>query len=145
MAMHPLPKDPSHLGELEMQVLHLLWEGDWTSVSDVHAALATERELAYTTIMTVLTRLFDQGYLERRKVGRAFHYRALVQREAIAQPLLKRLVDRLLGGDVSPVVGFLKGKKLSATDIAALENLISQHKQAQSSETIKGRRSRGKV
>jgi len=63
------------MGALEDAVMDVLWEdGGWLICSEVHAKLATGRNLRYTTVMTTLSRLHKKGRLERRKDGRAFAY-----------------------------------------------------------------------
>ncbi|HJE52634.1 MAG TPA: BlaI/MecI/CopY family transcriptional regulator [Tessaracoccus flavescens] len=77
-------------GELEQRVMELLWESDEPkSVADVHAVLTAERELAYTTVMTVLDRLAKKDLVERELVNRAWQYRARSpQGEVIAAEML---------------------------------------------------------
>jgi predicted transcriptional regulator len=62
-------------GELEQRVMELLWESPVPrSVAEVHAAMSEERELAYTTVMTVLDRLAKKGMARRELVNRAWQY-----------------------------------------------------------------------
>lgn len=62
-------------GELEQRVMELLWASDAPrSVAEVHAAMSQERELAYTTVMTVLDRLAKKGLAQRELVQRAWQY-----------------------------------------------------------------------
>ncbi|WP_297109606.1 BlaI/MecI/CopY family transcriptional regulator [Tessaracoccus sp.] len=80
-------------GELEQRVMELLWVSDEPrSVADVHAALSTERELAYTTVMTVLDRLAKKGLVDRELVNRAWQYRA---HNTQAEVLAAEVVDLL--------------------------------------------------
>ncbi len=70
------------LGPLEAELLRLLWRrGGWMSAPEVHQALTSERPLAYTTVSTVLIRLWHKGHLERVRDGRAFAYRAMRTKE----------------------------------------------------------------
>jgi predicted transcriptional regulator len=63
------------MGALEKAVMDVLWtDGGWMAPAEVHAQLASERGLAYTTVTTVMVRLFEKERLERRKEGRAFAY-----------------------------------------------------------------------
>ena len=72
------------LGELESSVLEVLWAAkDALSVRAVGAKLRRRPVLAYTTVLTVLDRLYDKGFVEREKFGRAFMYRPRVAREAL--------------------------------------------------------------
>ncbi len=70
-----------------------LWDGGDQSVRQVHAALAARRELAYTTVMTVLDRLAKKGLVHRERDGRAWTYRPATSREALAA----ELADQALG------------------------------------------------
>jgi predicted transcriptional regulator len=84
------------LGPLEAQAMQVLWErpGE-ASVRDVHAGLGGE--LAYTTVMTTLDRLFKKGLLARRREGRGFVYSASVSRDDLSRGLAGALVEGLLG------------------------------------------------
>ena len=65
------------LGDLQHDVMEILWaDDDWRTPREVTELLSNGR--AYTTIMTVLSRLAAQGILERRRKGRAFEYRAVL-------------------------------------------------------------------
>jgi predicted transcriptional regulator len=84
------------VGPLERRVLELLWQrGSPLSVREARAALPDE--LAYTTVMTTLDRLYKKGLLERVRQGRAYRYAARSTREAFAAGLLRRSLDALLG------------------------------------------------
>ncbi|MFB9546962.1 BlaI/MecI/CopY family transcriptional regulator, partial [Micromonospora sagamiensis] len=87
----------TRLGDLERAVMDVLWDGasgdteGGVTVREVADALAA-RELAYTTVMTVLDRLAGKGMVEREREGRAWRYRAAATREAhIAQLMLDAL------------------------------------------------------
>jgi predicted transcriptional regulator len=71
----PLRIGPQRLGELQSAVLDVLWsDGGWHSPAEVREALGSNR--AYTTIMTVLSRMARQGFVDRRLHGNGFQYRA---------------------------------------------------------------------
>ncbi|MFU8852081.1 BlaI/MecI/CopY family transcriptional regulator [Micromonospora sp. SL1-18] len=86
----------TRLGDLERAVMDVLWDldpgtSDGVTVREVADAL-DGRELAYTTVMTVLDRLAGKGMVQRRRDGRAWRYRAAASREAhIAQLMLDAL------------------------------------------------------
>ncbi len=83
------------LGRLEQQVMDDLWSrGRPASVREVWESLETD--LAYTTLMTTLDRLYKKGLLERNKDGRAFRYAPRVSREQLQRGLLTRMLDGLL-------------------------------------------------
>jgi len=87
----PRRKLPS--GGLENQVLDVLWAADGPMTPGaVHDVLGADRPLAYTTVMTILTRLWEKGELAREKQGRAYAYEPVVGRE---QRVAQRMRDVL--------------------------------------------------
>jgi predicted transcriptional regulator len=88
------PQKP--LGELESAVLAVLWDSaDKLSVRRVHECLEREQALAYTTVMTVLDRLFDKGLVAREKDGKAFVYWPVLTREAYLGERAARMLTEL--------------------------------------------------
>ena len=87
------------LGELERTVMDVLWDrGEPCLVRDVVHALAS-RDLAYTTVMTVLDRLEKKGVVRRRRDGRAWRYEAVSSRDGYVAQLMLDALD--LTGDRS--------------------------------------------
>jgi predicted transcriptional regulator len=84
----------SSLGVLERQVMTLVWNQGETSVRDARDRIGSE--VAYTTIMTTMDRLFRKGLLARRKVGRAFLYHATASRAEMEGAVASDLVHSLL-------------------------------------------------
>lgn len=89
------------LGHLERQVLEEIWRHGETSVRDVFVSF--NEQVAYTTVMTTLDRLYKKRLLSRRKDGRAFIYAALVTREEFEQGIAEDVIDGLLGRGASRV------------------------------------------
>ncbi len=80
-------------GELEANVMDVLWDrGGWLTPGEVHETLSAERPLAYTTVMTILVRLWQKGRLERQRDGRAYAYRPLQSREEHAAARMAQLL-----------------------------------------------------
>ena len=81
------------MGELEARVMDVLWDrGGWLSPGEVHDVLGAERPLAYTTVMTILVRLWQKERLERQRDGRAYVYRPLQSREEYAAMRMSELL-----------------------------------------------------
>jgi predicted transcriptional regulator len=98
------------LGELELVVMEMIWAREHVSVSDIVTALhAQGRMLAYTSVMTVMNRLTEKGWLIAEKQSKAYSYRATQSREAAEAAAVGEVVRTLLRdfGDVA-VVQFLK-------------------------------------
>ena len=86
---------PAAHGELEADVLRILWaDPDPKTPREVRDALATRgRDLSYTTVMTVLVRLWRKGGLERAPRGRSFAYRPVMSREDATALRMRDLLD----------------------------------------------------
>ena len=113
------------MGELEAAVMDVLWDrGGWLTAGEVHEALPGGQRLAYTTVTTILVRLWKKGRLERERDGRAYAYRALKSREkhaasqmgvllsaASVRPLaLSHFVDELSDADRAQLRRMLRGR-----------------------------------
>lgn len=115
------------LGPLEAEVMRLVWEMGEVQVEEVHAVLQRDREIAYTTVMTVMSRLAAKGLLHRRKQGRAYLYRAARDRDEVAGSTLQAWAERFFGGRRLPAISFLLGsEQLSESEIAELRQLVEQ-------------------
>jgi predicted transcriptional regulator len=107
-------------GDLKQQVLAVLLAADEAMTpGQVRDALGAE--LAYTTVMTVLNRLAEQGLVARRRAGRAYAYTAVVDRAEVTARQMRRLLET--GGDRVAVLRRFLGV-LSDDDERALVELI---------------------
>jgi predicted transcriptional regulator len=80
-------------GELESRVMDVLWDGPgWMTPGDVHEVIATERPTGYTTVLTVLVRLWQKGRLDREREGRAYAYNPTVSREEHTAERMQQLL-----------------------------------------------------
>lgn len=93
------------VGPLEAACLRALWESAPATVEQVRSAVNASQgtQLAYTTVMTVLSRLYGKGFLERRRQGRGYRYEPAYTETELAQALARRKVDELVEryGDVA--------------------------------------------
>jgi BlaI family penicillinase repressor len=114
------------LSELQLAVVRALWERGEGSVSDVLSELArNRRELAPTTVSTLLRRLEKDGWVEHRERGRQFVYRARVSREQATGGVLDRVTRAFFGGSVPALVcQLLESEQVSAEDLAHMRALI---------------------
>jgi predicted transcriptional regulator len=89
------------LGALEREILAICWDHPDITVRDACAQLKTQ--VAYTTVMTTMDRLFKKGLLTREKVGLAFVYTAAVTRHELERAVAAELVSSLLPRDGEPL------------------------------------------
>lgn len=117
----------ARLGELEKSVMEYLWSSDqWCTVRDVFASLADEREIAYTTVMTVLQRLARKGLVEEQKSGRAYLYRPTASRSDLTAELMRDALDQTPADSDrrSALVRFVDNA--TAADLAALREALER-------------------
>ncbi|WP_082563587.1 BlaI/MecI/CopY family transcriptional regulator [Nocardioides sp. Root140] len=118
----------SRLGDLERAVMEVLWsrpEQESCTVREVHAELAGTRDIAYTTVMTVLDRLAKKDVVHQERDGRAYRYRAAASRGSMTAELMREtLTDFGRDSRQSALVAFVE--EASADDIAALKQALAE-------------------
>jgi BlaI family transcriptional regulator, penicillinase repressor len=93
---------------LELECLKALWTLGEGNVKDVRELLTRNRNLAYTTVMTILDRLVRKGGVKRHKVGRSFVYEPLTSRESLRRLAVKELVDGFFDGSDEALLEYLR-------------------------------------
>ena len=117
------------LGDLQLRILQVLWECDEATVADVHQALTGERDLAYTTVATMLRKMEARGLVRHRVFGRSFVYRPAVGSDAVTRGMSDHLLDRLFEGSLADMVGhLLTTREVSREELSKLEQLIAERK-----------------
>ncbi len=122
------------LGELELEVMRVVWARPAVTVRDVLDALSKTRSLAYTTVMTIMSRLVDKGLLAIEKQGKTYLYRAAQTAEEFKVRAVGRVVQALIadfGGEIA-ISQFVE--HLSAVDPDQLQQLAEMVKLAQEEE-----------
>lgn len=116
------------LGEAELEVLKVLWDEGPQTVRDVLNHLhARGRRVAYTTVLTFLTRLEQKRFVRSDKSGQAYVYRPAVSREKVTRSRLKSLVQQLYDGEAAPLVlQLIRSERFSTTEIQELHQLIDR-------------------
>lgn len=111
------------LGDLEADVMEAIWARGQATVHDVHERLtAADRELAYTTVMTVMSRLADKGLLEKRKDGVAYVYMPVASKEEFTRRTVGTVLSELLDDFTAPAMSQLV-EFMDEQDEAAIEAL----------------------
>lgn len=95
------------LGPLEQDVMDAVWTLGDATVRDVHDLLKADRQIAYTTVMTTMTRLAAKGMLNRDTAGLAHRYHAQVTRETYARSTVGSVLSYLLDRYPEPAVSYL--------------------------------------
>jgi BlaI family transcriptional regulator, penicillinase repressor len=117
----PIPS----LGELEFQVLRLVWREQPCVERRITELVQADRPVARTTVLKTIQRLEEKGLLIRKaSAGRGpIQYRASVKERNVMPALIRRFVERVLGGSTAPLAAYLAdsdSERLSAKDLEAL-------------------------
>jgi len=116
------------LGSSELEVLKALWDHGPSTVRDVLNHLHEQgRKLAYTTVLTFLTRLEQKGFVVSDKTNLAYVYRAGVSRDRITRSRLKALVEDFFNGATGQLaLQLVRTSKFTPAEIAELQKVIEQ-------------------
>jgi predicted transcriptional regulator len=118
--------DPQELGPLEVRVLTLLRAGEPAAVGALRDQLEHEgTKLAYTTVMTVLTRLHQKGLLKRKRDGNRYLYSLAASAPRVLSGMLSR-VRRALSSShrAAPILSLLEQEEFSPDELRALRRAI---------------------
>jgi predicted transcriptional regulator len=122
------------LTERELEVMHVFWrqaaeERDVTAAEVRDDLAAAGRDLAYTTVATLVRILCDKGFLAQTNEERPFTYKPLRSFDEVSGSLVGDLVQRLFGGKRDQLlVRLLEDKKLTAKERAVLEEILRERK-----------------
>lgn len=123
-----MAKRPHELAGAELEVVKVLWDRGPSTVREVLEHLhGRGRKVAYTTVLTVLTRLEQKAVVASDKSGQAYVYKARISREKVTATRLKSLVTQLYDGAATPLVlQLMQSEKFSPEEIAQLQKLIDR-------------------
>jgi len=111
----------------ELEVMQALWAcGAPAARKDIEEILFVSHPMAMTTLLTLLTRLEEKGFLSIRKEGRRSLYTPLITREDYQAAQSKRFVDRVCCGSMSAFANALCRSGLSQAELAELRELLER-------------------
>lgn len=116
-----------YLGELQAEVMDVFWSRDGATVREVVTELNKRHDLAYTTVLTLVSRLWSRGLLAREPEGRGFRYRAAKSREEFLGELSDELIDRLIA-DFGEIAVARLGERLDGLDTGRRKRLERERK-----------------
>jgi BlaI family transcriptional regulator, penicillinase repressor len=116
------------VSDTELAVLKVLWRSGPGTVREIEGRLRRRKpRWAYNTVLTLLTRLREKGYVASDPRGAAHVFRAVVTRDELLTQDLASLADRICDGTASPLVhALVRGRRLTAEDIAHLRQLLDE-------------------
>lgn len=117
------------ISDAEHEVMEVLWAEAPLDAHDVAHRLADRQAWTLATVKTLLSRLLAKGAVAHEEAGRKFLYRPAIERTDYVAGEGRRLVDRLFGGKLSPLIAHLAEREaLTSEDIAEIEALLREIK-----------------
>ena len=118
------------LTERELEIMHIYWTRGLSTMAEIRDELAvTGRNLAYTTVATLVHILMEKGFLEQTNNERPFFYRPVRSYEDVSRSILGDLVERVfLGSREQLLLRLLEERKLSAKERTMLEDILREKK-----------------
>lgn len=117
------------IGEAEFAVMDVLWSDSPLTAAEVAERTPSERRWSDRTVKTMLSRLLAKGVLSHEEDGRRYLYRPAISKDDYLAQESTRLIDRLFGGRVTPLVAHLAQRdRLTDKDIAEIEALLKAMK-----------------
>jgi len=132
------------LGAAELDVLKVLWGAGPSTCRDVMSRLhESGRKVAYTTVLTFLSRLEQKGFVTADKSGQAYVYRARQRRDRVVNARIRTLKSQLFDGAAAPMVlHLMQNESFSSEELAELQQLIDDLA-SRSGDQAKPRRRKG--
>lgn len=118
------------LGDLEAEVMKVIWKQERSTVREVYEQLRLEKNLAYTTVMTIMSRLADKGLLLKAPQGNAYVYTPAVSENDFAKMVVSEVIDGLLEEFAEPALSHMVDKlgTEDADKLSKLEEIIKEHR-----------------
>ena len=118
-----------NLTPVELELMEILWKIGQGTVRDVMANLSKKRNLAYTSVSTILRILEKKEIVTTEKIGRQHIYLPILNKKTFATHSVKKIVNQIFSGNSLELVAYLIDKnKISANDIEAMQTLLNAKK-----------------
>lgn len=118
------------LHALEAEIMDIVWtrQLETFTVNDVLQVLEQRRDIAYTTVMTTVARLFDKGLLEREREGKRYVYSPRVSRQTFLESTAREVLESSLDEPGALALLAEKVSEASACELDELEALIKRRR-----------------
>jgi predicted transcriptional regulator len=117
----PVPTDQ------ELEILKVVWRLGRASVREVYEDLLQQREVAYTTVLTMMGILERKGHLKKARGERAYVYSPVHSQDETQQRMVREFVDRVFNGSSAPLlVHLLSDSAIGKEELAEIESLVKK-------------------
>ena len=117
-------KKQNSLGQLELDVLKILWSRKNETVAGVAEALSPQRGYARTTILTVIQRLQKKGFLKRSKVNGVYRYQPTREKKTVMANMVRQFVDSFFDGSGVSLVQHLTDSDVSDEELSQIRQVL---------------------
>ena len=115
------------LTDLQLAIMRVLWDRDEATVLEVQERLRPDRDLAQTTIATLLSRLEKRGVIAHRLDGRQFVYRPLVSEQDVRRSMVSELTTLLFDGSAAALMShLLRSRDIDPGDLDRVKRMIAE-------------------
>lgn len=119
----------------ELEVMRILWEHGELKPGEIHEHFP--REITNSSLRSYLAILLDKGHVKRRRVGKAYFYKAKTRRESTFRSMVDDLARVCCDGSVTNVLcNLIRSEKLSADDLLELKRLSEEGQSKSDSTTV---------
>ena len=123
------------LTEQELEIMKVVWARGSATVRDVYETLRERRQIAYTTVMTMMRILERKGHLKVSRADRAYVYRPARPRQRVLGEMVREFIDRVFGGAAEPLVQHLvRDRHLSEEDLREIAIQLKSRKRENADE-----------
>lgn len=113
------------LSEAQREIMNIVWDNGEVGVAEVWRILAERRPVARNTVLTLITRLVDKGWLQPRRIANAFRYTAARPKEKSRAEDIRRLINTVFDGSAEGLVmSLLEGGSLSPEESQRIQAMI---------------------
>jgi predicted transcriptional regulator len=125
-----MPRARSTLTPQELAIMKVVWRVETATVRDVYEAIRQKREIAYTTVMTMMRILEEKGFLKKRLVDRSHVYKPTRSQEQVVGAMVRDFLDRVFDGASDRLLLHLaKDNTLSEAQRRIVRKLIEEAKE----------------
>jgi len=115
------------LTNAELEIMQVIWDLGKASVREVHEVLESRKQVAYTTVMTMMKILEDKGHLRKVQLGRAYIYSPVRSRQQVTSSMLREFLNRVYEGSARELVlNLVDDSKLSDQELEEIARIIEE-------------------
>jgi predicted transcriptional regulator len=120
-----MPPKKSGLTALELEVMKVVWSLESATVRQVYEILLERRQIAYTTVMTMLKILEQKGFLKKSQVERAYLYTPSQPQKQVVGSLVREFMNRVFNGAAEPLLLHLvEERQITEKDLEQIRKTI---------------------